>query len=419
MKRNRFIIVLVIISMGFNVGCSSQTSKETIGVVEEQPITVEVAKAIEGQIESLVGYSGRVKPIQEIMITAKQPGKVTKINFDLGQRVKAGQVLFQLDKRDALLQLNQAAAAVELAEINLKKMSGSTYEQQMIQLKSALASAEINYNDAKTNYETIKILYETGAESKFNHNRAKSQFELAEQQYETAKANYDLLEEKSFSENIEVAKAQLDQSKAAYDIVQNVLDNMNVKSPINGVISAKNLKVGEFISNATPAFIIIDDSSYTIEIDVSEDIIGKIQIGDKAKVYISSVSEEALSGTITAAAPSADMQKQTYLVKISLDNPPSAIKGGMFAEVKLITDRAENCLVVPLSSIIEEEGRKYVFVVNGDKAVKTEVAAGIYNDKEIQIIDGITADDVIIVKGQDFLKDGSTIMISNKQEVRK
>ena len=280
MKRNRFFIVLVIISISFNVGCSSQTPKETADVTMEQPITVEVAKALEGQIESLVGYSGRVKPAQEIMITPKQPGKVSKINFDLGQRVKAGQVLFQLDKTDVLLQLNQAASAVELAEINLKKLSGSTYEQQMIQLKSALTSAEINYNDAKTNYETIKTLYEAGAESKFNHDRAQSQLKLAEQQYEAAKANYDLTEQKSYLENIDIAEAQLNQSKAAYDIVQNALDNMNVKSPINGVIAAKNVKVGEFISNATVSFIIIDDSCYIIEIDVNEDIIGKVKIGD-------------------------------------------------------------------------------------------------------------------------------------------
>lgn len=414
MKRNRFLLALIIISISFSMGCSTKTSKEAVEVIVEQPITVKAVKAVKGQIESLVGYSGRVKPVQEIMVTPKQPGKVAKINFDLGQRVKAGEVLFQLDKTDALLQLNQASAAVELAEINLKRLSGSTYEQQMMQLKSAVTSAEINYNDAQTNYETVKTLYEAGAESKYNHDRAQSQLKLAKQQYETAKASYDLTEQTSAQENIDTAKAQLNQSKAAFDIVQNALDNMNVKSPISGVIAAKNVKVGEFVSNAAASFIIIDDSSYTIEVDVNEDVIGKVQVGDKAKVYISSISEEVLAGTIAAAAPSADMKKQTYLVKISLDNPPSTIKGGMFAEVKLVVEKAENCILVPLSSVVEEEGRKYVFVVNGDKIVKTEVAAGIFNDKDIQIQDGIAADDTVVVKGQDFLKDGSTVVISDK-----
>lgn len=414
MKRSNILIALIIISMCFSAGCSSQKVKVNSDVIEEKPITVEVAKAAEGQIESMVSYSGRVKPAQEIMVTAKQPGKVSKINFDLGQRVKAGQILFQLDKTDVMPQLNQAAAAVELAEINLKKLSGSTYEQQMIQLKAAMVSAEISYKDAKTNYEAIKILYEAGAESKFNYDRAQSQLKLAEQQYETAKANYDLTEQKSAQENIAIAEAQLNQSKAAYDIAKNALDNMNIKSPINGVVAAKNVKVGEFISNATVSFIIIDDSNYTIEIDVNEDVIGKIKIGDKAKIHISSISEEALSGTITATAPSADMKKQTYLVKISIDDPPDAIKGGMFAEVNLTIDRVENGILVPLSSVIDEEGKKYVFVLKGDKAIKTQVATGIFNDKEIHIIDGIAAGDTIVVKGQDFLKDESTVMISDK-----
>lgn len=414
MRRKSILIALIIISMSFSIGCSSPAAEEAAVVAAEQPTTIEVAKAAAGEIETLVGYSGRVKPAQEIMITPKQPGKVAKINFDLGQRVKAGQILFELDKTDAQLQLNQAATAVELAEINLKRLSGSTYEQQMLQLKSAVASSEINYNDAMTNYETIKKLYEAGAESKFNHDRAKSQLELAKHQYETAKANHDLTEQKSSVENIETAQAQLNQSKASYAIVKNSLENMSVKSPINGIIAAKNVKVGEFVSNSAPSFIIVDDSSYTIEVDVNEDIIGKVHVGDKVRVYIQSIAKEALSGTVTAAAPSADMMTQTYLVKIAIDNPPDTIKGGMFAEVKLVMNKAENCILVPLSSVVEEEGRKYIFVVKGDKVKKTEVAAGIFNDKEIQIIDGIAADDTIVIKGQDFLKDGSTVVISDK-----
>jgi multidrug efflux pump subunit AcrA (membrane-fusion protein) len=412
MKRNRVLIGLIIASMSLGIGCSSQTAKDAVNVETEQPITVEVAKAAQGQIESMVSYSGRVKPIQEIIITPKQPGKVTKINFEIGQEVKAGEILFQLDDTDALLQVSQAAASVELAEINLKKLSGSTYEQQIAQLKSVMVSAEINYKDAKTNYESIKSLYEIGAESKFNFDRAESQYKLAEQQYQTAKINFDITEQVSASENIAAARAQLNQSKVAYQIAKNAFENTNIKSPIDGVVAAKNVKVGEYISNAAASFIIIDHSSYTVDLDVNEDVIGKAVIGDHTKVFIHSISEEALSGTIIAAAPSADMKKQTYLVKIAIDNPPSTIKGGMFAEVKLILNKVENCVFVPLTSVIDEDGKKYVYVLKGDRATKAEVTAGMFNDKEIQIINGISVDDAIVVKGQDFLKDGSIVVVS-------
>lgn len=414
MKGNKLLTGLLFLAMALIIGCTSRASKEVLSEIEEKPVTVEIGKAIMGNIESTVGYSGRIKPIQEIMITPKQPGKVVNINFDLGQRVKKGQVLFQLDKTDASLQLNQAAIAVELGEINLKRISGSTYEQQIIQLKTALSSAEINYNDANANFETIKVLYEAGGESKFNYDRAESQYKLAKEQYENAMANYKLLEEISYLENIELAKAQLEQSKAAYNIALNALNNMDVKSPIDGVISGKNLKVGEFISNATVAFVIVDDSSYTIDIDVSENVIGKIQIGDKVKVYIDSISEKTLIGTVTAVAPSADIQKQAYTVRITLEESPDTVKGGMFAEVKFTIESAENSIIVPLSSVIKEEGKNYIFVVYGNKVKKIEITVGVYNDKEIQILDGISADDVIVTKGQDFLKDDSTIVITNK-----
>jgi multidrug efflux pump subunit AcrA (membrane-fusion protein) len=100
------------------------------------------------------------------------------------------------------------------------------------------------------------------------------------------------------------------------------------------------------------------------------------------------------------------------LVKIAIDNPPSTLKGGMFAEVKLILNKVENCISVPLTSVIDEDGKKYVFVLKGDRATKAEVTAGMFNDKEIQIINGISVDDAIVVKGQDFLKDGSIVVVS-------
>lgn len=412
MQRNISLVVLILLIMSLNIGCSSQQAIETADVIVEQPTTVEVAEVITGNIENYVSYSSKVKPAQEIMVLPKVPGKVEKINFDLGDRVKKGQVLFEMDKTDALLQLNQASAAVEMAELNLKIMSGTAYEQQIIQLKSAVASAEINYNDAKTNLEIIKTLYEAGVESKFNYDRAMSQVELAKQQYETAKANLELIEQKSHAESVETAQAQLNQAKAAYDIAKNAVENMIVKSPISGIVSAMNVKVGEYVSTAAPSFIIIDDSSYIIEVDVNEDVIGKIHIGDKVKVSIGSISDGIMSGTITAAAPSADKAKQTFLVKITLDNTPSTIKGGMFAQVQFVIDKAENCILVPLASVIEEEGKKYVFIVNDDKAIKREVVTGIFNDKEIQIIDGLNEGERVVAKGQDFLKDGSTIVIS-------
>ncbi len=414
MIKNRLLIGLVFFAMVSVVGCNSQASKDALNEIEEKAITVETNKATMGDIESTISYSGRVKPIQEIVITPKQPGKVINANFELGQRVKRGQILFQLDKTDILLQVNQASIAVELAEINLKRISGSTFEQQRIQLKAALSSAEINYNDAKSNYETIKILYEAGAESKFSYDRAESQLMLIKEQYESTKANYELLEGKSFSENIELAEMQLEQSKAAYDIALNALNSMDVKSPIDGVISGKNIKVGEFISNATVAYVIIDDSSYVIDIDASESIIGKVQVGDKVKVYISSISQTVMMGTIIAIAPSADIQKQTYLVKIGLEEPPDIIKGGMFAEVKFIADSAENTIVIPLSSVINEENKNYIYVARGEKVERVEIVAGMFNDKEIQILEGIAVGDEIVTKGQDFLKDGSTIVIFNK-----
>jgi HlyD family secretion protein len=413
MKINRLLFALTITATILSTGCAWKGSKDAVNIIEEQPVTVETAEVLQGEIESTISYSGKVKPVKEIMITPKQPGKVIKIGFDIGERVKAGDVLFQLDKNDVMLQLSQAATAVELAELNLSKMEGSTYEQQLMQLETAVILAEISYSDAQTNYDNVKTLYEAGAESKFNLDRTESQLNQLKQQYKAAKTNYELFEEKSYKENIELSKIQLEQSKAAYNVVHNSLESMDVRSPINGVISARNLRVGEFVSNATVTFVVIDDSSYILEIDVGENTIGKIEVGDKAKVYVDSISKEVIWGTVTVLAPSADMHKQTYPVRITINDPPDTLKGGMFAEVKLIIEKADNAVIVPLSSVLEEKGSKYIYVVKGDEAKKVQITIGLFNDKEIQILDGLNVNDLIIIKGQDYLKDGSKVLISH------
>ena len=126
MKRRLLLIILIILSISINIGCNKEETKDTTAQVLDQPIAVEVVEATVGSIESVISYSSRVKPAQEIMVMPKQPGKVVKVNFEIGQRVNKGQILFEMDKVDAQLQLNQAAAAVEMAEINLKRLSGST-----------------------------------------------------------------------------------------------------------------------------------------------------------------------------------------------------------------------------------------------------------------------------------------------------
>ncbi|HNR05050.1 MAG TPA: efflux RND transporter periplasmic adaptor subunit [Bacillota bacterium] len=386
-------------------GSSANINADTV-------VAVSVEAAAKTSVSATVNLNGKLKPIQEINIIPKLPGKVNNIYFDIGQSVKAGDVLFTLEDNDIRSQLKQAQAGLDMANSGLAKVTGGGAELQELQLKAALTSAEISYNDAKLAFERTKQLYESGAVSKATLEQSESQFKLMEQQYNSAKSNYEITTTKTNPENIASAKAQVSQAAAALELAKSQLDNTVIKSPINGVIAARVIEIGELAGSTGIAMSVIDLSSVLIDINATEGMINKIQVGDKAEVTIKSVGDSKFTGEIINISPTIDTRTQSYPVRIKIDNSSGTLKGGMFAEVKTVLDKVSDVIAVPISSVIEEGDKRFVYVLNGDIAEKREVSTGLFDDELIVIVKGLAENDAVIVKGQELIIDGSKVIVT-------
>ncbi|MGE5474557.1 MAG: efflux RND transporter periplasmic adaptor subunit [Ignavibacteriales bacterium] len=407
-KKNIGIIVLLLLSIVSFAGCGE---KKTTAEDTQKPIPVSVIKAVRTTVESIVTVNGRVEAVKQVNISAKVPGKVEKINFNIGDKVNKGDVLFVLEQKDISLTVSQAEAAYSIAKASYNKATGGGLEQQMVQLKSAYEIAKANYEDAKLNYERTKELYEADGVSKQAFEGAEIKFKLCEEQYISAKANYELTEGKINPENIETAKAQLQQAKAAYDIAKSQLENTEVKAAISGIVASKSVKVGEMTSSTVPGMSIADLSSAVLKVGVTEEVINKIKVGDKVKVNVKVASDNAFDGAISSISPVADSKTQAYPIEILMGNNTGMIKGGMFAEIRIPVDKAFNALAIPLESIIDDSGKKVVYVVDGNKAVKKEITIGYSDGILIQVLQGIKDNESVISEGQSYLQDGSKVMI--------
>lgn len=377
-------------------------------------VAVSVEEAAKTSVSAAVNLNGKLKPIQEINIIPKLPGKVNNIYFDIGQSVKAGDVLFTLEDKDIRSQLKQAQAGLDMANSGLVKVTGGAAELQEIQLKTALESAEISYNDAKLAFERTKQLFESGAVSKINLEQAESHFKLAEQQYNSAKANYEITITKTNPENIAASQAQVNQAAAALDLIKSQLDNTVIKSPINGVIASRSIDVGELVGSTSIAMSVIDLSSVIVDINVTEDMINKIKLGDKVEVIIKASGEGQLTGEITNISPATDPKTQSYPVRIKIDNSSGTLKGGMFAEIIIVLDKTSDTLAIPISAVIDEGGKKHVYILKGDIAEKREVSTGLFDDELIVITKGLSEKEAVIVKGQELIQDGSKVTVITK-----
>lgn len=411
-KYTKLIIGIVVVTLLGSLIFTYVKNKagSSANINADAAVAVRIEEAAKKSISASVNLNGKLKPIQEINIIPKYPGKVNNIYFDIGQSVKAGDVLFTLEDKDVRLQLKQAQAGLDMANSGLAKATGGGAELQELQLKAAMISAEISYDDAKLAFERTKQLFESGAASKATLEQSESRFKLAEQQYNSAKSNYEITTTKTNLENIASAKAQVNQAAAALELAKSQLDNTVVKSPINGVIAARGIEVGELAGSTSIAMSVIDLSSVLVDINATEDMINKIKLGDMAEVTIKSVGDSKCAGEIINISPTIDTRTQSYLVRINIKNEDGILRGGMFAEIKLALDKAEDVLAIPLSAVVNEGDKRFVYVVKNDIAEKREVSTGLFDDTHIVIIKGLSENDAVIVKGQELVIDGSKVI---------
>ncbi|WP_312700988.1 efflux RND transporter periplasmic adaptor subunit [Sedimentibacter sp.] len=360
----KFLTLLLIITI-LLTGCSQNAE-----IIEEEVYTaveIETLKPMELFIENIM--TAKAYADKDVFVIPLMAGKVEKINVKVGDRVQKDDVLFVMDKNDISKQVNQAYTAYEAAKAG--------YDVNKTQIQSA-----------KDNFEKIKKLYDEGA--------------IPETQYEQAKLA-------ASDEALEAAKMGVEQARVAYDNAASMLDNAQVKAPIAGVVSNVNIVEGEYATSSNPPITIVDSDSVTVEFGVPANLINKISKGDTVTVEISA-AEYKKEAVINSISSSSDIVTNLYNVSIVLEND-GLIKPGMFAKVYLNTDRIEKALAVKTEAVKEKDDIKYVFVTDGNVVAEKVVTTGLDTGTYIEIKSGLSEGDKVIVKGQDYITDGSKVKV--------
>ena len=372
MKSKIVSIICIITTMLMLVGCSKE-SNEVQSIQTEKVVSVESIETIKEDITLSTILTARVTPFQEATIVPKIPGKVDVVYVQLGDKVKKGQELFALDAKDILNQVKQAEAAYKLMEANLR-------------------SSKKQLDNAMLNLERMQQLYEAGA-------IAKQQLEQAELQASTV--------------NLDILEAQAEQARVSLEIASSSLADMVIKAPIDGYITSINVKPGEMASNAMPSITMANIDKVIIEATVSEYLVNTLKPGGIVNVKIPSATNEILAGKISNFSPTTAPNSLTYPVKIELQNEDGLIKGGMFAEVIIETERRSEVIAIPSDSVVIKEGKTIVFVVEEDRVSIKEVKTGLDDGKKVEILEGLNEGEEIVSSGQNFLEDGQLINVVN------
>lgn len=414
---------LVLILSFFGCAESKQRTEE---IANSVPVIVMSVKR--GNLESSTQYTGIVKPKKIAYVVSAIPGRVTSVNFELGQKVKSGDTLFTVDSIElkaniALLeeQLRVAKANCSLAETQVVSAMRSGHQSQKIQLESALTSAEHNYTAAKRFYDAATLLYELESITSLKYYEIKNQFEQAKNALNAANNAYNLYVNQLSIDVISSSNQQLEQAKASYDAIKIQIEGAkeqlkytNVTSPIDGVIATKDILIGALISNTMVPYVIADIDTVQVSVSVTEQVINKISQGQRIEILIPAASSGTFIGEVSDISPVIDQNTFSYQVLIDVPNPKNLIKPGMTAKVKMLDQKHENVVLAPISSILNNDSGNYVFIVEKNKAVKRFIDTGISNNNFIEVTKGLETGDRIIIKGQHFLNHNDPVTITQE-----
>ncbi|MFZ5652743.1 MAG: efflux RND transporter periplasmic adaptor subunit [Bacillota bacterium] len=365
-------------------GCGK---KEAPVQAEARVQTVSVFKVAKSDMTNKLTIGGKISPMEEIKVVPKSPGKVARVNCDVGQAVAAGAVLIELENSDIQARLDSARAALAVSEANLEKA------------RAQLEKNRIQVDDAKRNFERRKALFDAGAASQ-------SDFEAARSGYETAQKDYDIN-----AAGLASSQASVDQSRASLRQAEVDLENSLVRSPISGLVASRSVNAGEFITNSTPAVVVVNIDSVEVSASLAEDEINHVKLGQEVNVSITAASPAPFKGKVSKVSPAADAKSKTYPVWVSIPNPQKVLKPGMFAEIQLATVKRQGVLAVPADAVLERNGHNVVFVAEGEKAVEKKVKVGLAGDGKKEITEGLAEGESLIVTGLQGLRNGAPVKV--------
>ena len=403
--------------------------------VNNQPTTVDVttAQAVVRQIPTYFEATGSLASDAQTDVAPTIGGKITEVNFDIGSYVNKGDALVRLDSRDAQIKLEQANAQVlqaqsnviqaqsnvQQAETNVQQVraqlglpAGKSFDvYQVAEVKNTKAALDL----AEKEFTRAERLVETGDIAKTIFDQRKAQLEQARAQYQTAvnTANQRF-------EAIKTAEAQVNSARAAVRTAQAAVDaartqesaarksigDTTVYAPISGYVSERTADLGEFAATNQKVATIVRTAVLRLRIDVPEQSIGKIAIGQGISAQVSAYPDRNFAGKVVRVAPNINPTSRTLTVEAEIENVGGLLKPGQFATVRITQPKPEPAVMIPASAVRAEGDVNKIFVIKDGVANERLVQTGLLENDMIEIKQGVAENETVATNNLDKLSDG-------------
>jgi multidrug efflux pump subunit AcrA (membrane-fusion protein) len=352
--------------------------------------------------------TGSLAGDQQTDVAPSVAGKVTAVGVDLGSYVKRGQMIVRLDDIDSKLRVEQAQAQLEQAKAALRQAEekvglrpGQNFDVNKI---PEVVNARVAFELSEKNLRRAEKLIESGDVSRSSYDDQKARRDQLKEVYEAALS----VGRQNFAA-VATARATVANAESQLGIARRNLSYALVFSPIDGYVAERSADLGEYVSPTSKVATIVRINPLRIRIDVPEQAIPEVKVGQSVSVTTSAWPDKNFSGRIARISPNVTPSSRTLTVEAEVENSSGVLKPGQFASVRILQERAQPAVLVPARAVRTESGVSRVFVIKDGHAQQRLVQLGQTESDLVEVKSGVAADEQVATSNVDQLSDGAAI----------
>ncbi len=398
------------------IGCGHDDVEPLAVHTGPKVVPVTVATAEQRTIESTVEVVGTLKGWEDVKVGAEKSGRVVKVLHDVGDRVKPGEPLVELEAINADLAVRQAEQRLisELAKLGLRELPKGDFD---ISRLPAVVQAQVAVDRAEQKFAREQRL----AEKKVNtiESYQDAEFELRDKK---AALDNALLSARATLASAMASRVELDVAhQAREDLVVRAPEPTklpkNLNEPVEFAITKRMVSEGQMIREGEQVAQLIIDRPLRMWVNVPEKYTPYASVGLEVRLTVASHPGRIFEGTVTWINPSVDADSRTFQVEVSIPNEDRALRPGGFVKASVITKRGNERTVVPIEAIVRFAGVTKLFVVHDGKAQAVPVETGTEGAGWIEVQGDVPVNATVVVSGQTQLADGTEVTIRHPEEL--
>jgi len=408
----RIIVILCILPMAGGIAWTILTPSSSAGSQAQEAQAPRLVHVQRGALRVIVEATGRVVPNQEVEIKCKASGEVIRLPADVSDAVRKGDLLVQLDPEEEKRKVKRAEVvlAVSQARLAQAKLSLTMAEGELVtermRATAGLKSAETKAGEAQAKLRRVEQLRERQAASGEEVDIAQTAHMQAVAALEDARARVEDLKTRkvqidSKRQDIEIAEAEVESCKTALADARQSLADTTVLAPMDAVVAERSVQVGQIIASGinnvgggTTALKLADLSRIFVLVSVDESDIGRIAVGQSAQIAVDAYPDVSFPGRVVrvAAKGTTTSNVVTFEVKVEVTGPKHGLlKPEMTANVQIVAVEKENVLLVPVTALQRQVGKRFVTVQKKDGTREQRIVeTGASDGDVVEILSGLS-----------------------------